>query len=98
MLTDIVSLVRYALEQEDELVPYPQLVSQRYNAWLLHQENAGRTFSAEELAWLERIRDHVAASLAIDAEDFEYTPFIEQGGLARPTRCSATSWRRCSLS
>ena len=27
------------------------------------QENAGRTFTAEQLAWLERIRDHIAASL-----------------------------------
>ena len=28
-------------------------------------------FTTEQLAWLERIRDHVAASLAITADDFE---------------------------
>jgi type I restriction enzyme R subunit len=83
VLTDMVSLVRFALEQEDELVPYPQLVDERFQAWLLAQENAGRTFTPAQLAWLERIRDHVAASLAISAEDFDYTPFVEHGGIGK---------------
>ncbi len=83
VLTDMVSLVRFALEQEDELVPYPELVDERFQAWLLTQENAGRTFTPAQLAWLERIRDHVAASLAISAEDFDYTPFVEHGGIGK---------------
>jgi len=83
VLTDLVSLVRFALEQEDELVPYPELVDERFHAWLLAQESAGRTFTAVQLAWLERIRDHVAASLAISAEDFDYTPFVEHGGIGK---------------
>jgi type I restriction enzyme R subunit len=83
VLTDMVSLVRFALAQEDELVPYPELVGERFQAWMLAQENAGRTFTAEQLVWLERIRDHVSASLAIGEEDFAYTPFVEQGGLGR---------------
>ena len=83
VLTDLVSLVRVALHQEDELVPYPELVRERYRAWLLQQENAGRVFTAEQLAWLERIRDHVSASLGISADDFAYTPFVESGGLGK---------------
>src|SRR5581483_10234170 len=83
VLTDLVSLVRFALEQEDELVPYPELVGERFRAWLLQQENAGRTFTPAQLAWLERIRDHVAASLAISPDDFDYTPFVEQGGIGK---------------
>jgi type I restriction enzyme R subunit len=83
VLTDLVSLVRVALHQEHELVPYPDLIRERYHAWLLQQENAGRTFSTEQLAWLERIREHVAAALAITADDFGYTPFIEAGGLGK---------------
>ncbi len=83
VLTDLVSLVRFALEQEDELVPYPDLVAERFRAWLLQQENAGRTFTPAQLAWLERIRDHVAASLAISPDDFDYTPFVEQGGIGK---------------
>ena len=29
------------------------------------------------------IRDHIATSLSIDPEDFEYTPFGERGGLGK---------------
>jgi type I restriction enzyme R subunit len=83
VLSDLVSLVRFALEQESELVPYPRLVDERFQAWLLQQENAGRTFTPEQFAWLERIRDHVAASLAIGPDDFEYAPFSQQGGLGK---------------
>jgi type I restriction enzyme R subunit len=83
VLTDLVSLVRFALHQDDELIPYPDLVRERFDAWLLQQENAGRTFTAEQRVWLERIRDHVAASLGITPEDFAYTPFVEHGGYGR---------------
>ncbi|MGH3109636.1 MAG: DEAD/DEAH box helicase family protein [Gaiellaceae bacterium] len=83
VLTDLVSLVRVALRQEDELVPYPELVAERYRAWLLAQENAGRVFTDEQLAWLVRIRDHVSTALGIDAEAFGYTPFVEAGGLGK---------------
>jgi len=83
ILTDLVSLVRVALHQEDELVPYTDQVRERYVAWLLQQENAGRVFTAEQLVWLERIRDHVAASLGIALADFGYTPFAEAGGLGK---------------
>jgi type I restriction enzyme, R subunit len=41
VLADVVSLVRFALRQDDELVPYPERVAARYEAWLLQQENAG---------------------------------------------------------
>lgn len=83
VLADMVSLVRFALHQEDELVPYPDRVRARYEAWLLQQENAGRTFTDEQRAWLDRIRDHVAASLVIAPDDFGYTPFMEHGGLGK---------------
>jgi len=83
VLTDLVSLVRVALHQSEELVAYPELVRERFQAWLLAQENAGRVFTQEQLLWLERIRNHVAASLGITADDFSYTPFVESGGLSR---------------
>jgi len=83
VLTDIVSLVGFALHQDGELVPYPERVGERYDAWLLQQENAGRTFTPEQLLWLDRIRDHVAGSLGISVDDFAYTPFVEAGGLGK---------------
>jgi type I restriction enzyme R subunit len=83
VLADLVSLVRVAIRREDELVPYPELVRERFRAWLLAQENAGRAFTEEQVVWLERIRDHLATSLGITRDDFGYTPFVEAGGLGR---------------
>jgi type I restriction enzyme R subunit len=93
VLADVVSLVRFALHQDDELVPYPERVRERYEAWLLQQENAGRTFNPEQRAWLDRIRDHVAASLAIAPDDFGYTPFVEHGGLGKAVQVFGPEFR-----
>jgi type I restriction enzyme R subunit len=83
VLTNIVSLVRYTLRQEDELVPFPEIARQRFEDWMRQQRAAGRTFTEEQRAWLEGIRDHIAASLTISAEDFEAVPFVQHGGLGR---------------
>ncbi len=74
--TDLVSLVRFALGEENELVPFPEKVNERFAAWLLQQENAGRDFTDEQRHWLEEIRDHIAASMDISTDDLDYTPFV----------------------
>ena len=33
--------------------------------------------------WLEMIRDHIAANLGIETDDFEYAPFSQEGGLGK---------------
>ena len=86
LLTDVVSLVRFALRQEDELVPHADRVQSRFQSWLAQQENAGREFSQEQRRWLEMMRDHVATSLEIDVDDFDLTPFAGEGGLAKATQ------------
>jgi len=83
VLTDLVTLVRFALHEDDELVPFPERVSERYRAWLLQQENAGRDFTLEQLAWLERIRDTIASSLSVTREDLMGPGFAERGGLGK---------------
>jgi len=83
LLTDVVSLVRYALHQDDELVPYAEVVKERFAAWMAQQEQRGRTFTGDQVQWLEMMRDHVATSLEIDLEDFDFDPFAQQGGLGR---------------
>ncbi|HUZ02440.1 MAG TPA: type I restriction-modification enzyme R subunit C-terminal domain-containing protein, partial [Thermomicrobiaceae bacterium] len=83
ILTDVVSLVRYATAQESELVPFPEQVAGKFAAWLGQQEAAGKRFTAEQREWLELIRDHIAASVQIEREDFALAPFTERGGLGR---------------
>ena len=99
ILTDLVQLVRFALEQEDELVPFPEVVRERYDAWLLQQENAGRTFTPEQLAWLERIRDTIAVVPRRHARRFRVRARSPSAAAsARRTSCSARSSIRSSMS
>lgn len=83
VLADIVQIVRFALDQDAELVPFPEHVNERFSGWLLQQKQAGRIFTLEQTQWLERIRDHIAASLTISTDDFQYTPFSQHGGLGK---------------
>ena len=83
VLTNIVSLVRFTLGDENELAPFPAHVEERFEAWLLQQANVGRTFTSEQLDWLHLIRDHLAASLSIEPRELLYPPFSQRGGLGR---------------
>ena len=79
-LTDLVSLIRFTLGDEDELVPYAERVKERYAGWLIQQEQAGVTFADRERWWLDRIVQVVAASAGISAADLDNPPFVENGG------------------
>ena len=83
VLTDIVSLVRYAVGADDELAPFVEQVEQRFHGWLSAQEISGRTFTDEQRQWLEAIKDHIAGSVSIDPGDLQLSPFAQQGGIGR---------------
>ncbi len=94
ILTDLVSLVRFAIHQDNELIPFPERVNANFKAWLASQQQlpspaSGRgaggegKFSPEQLKWLEMIRDHIAANLGIEPDDFNYAPFVQAGGLGK---------------
>ncbi|MEF8729034.1 MAG: type I restriction-modification enzyme R subunit C-terminal domain-containing protein [Accumulibacter sp.] len=86
ILTDLVSLVRYAMHQENELVPYPERVAANFKAWLAQQQAGGKAFTDEQRWWLEKMAEHIASNLGIEAEDFGYAPFDQRGGLGRVHR------------
>ena len=65
VITDLVSIIRYALGLTDELVPYAEVVEERYQAWLLQQEQAGRDFTDEQRRWLDMMKNHLITSLGI---------------------------------
>ena len=77
------SLVRYALHQDNELVPYPQKVEANFRAWVAQQEQRGRVFSEEQLAWLMEIKDAIAADMEVTRDTFEVSPFVQMGGLGK---------------
>ena len=79
---------------KDVTVPGPGQVQNNFNAWLAqanqahalrHSREGGNpsAFTAEQLHWLEMIRDHIAANLGIEPDDFEYAPFNSEGGLGK---------------
>jgi type I restriction enzyme R subunit len=83
ILTDLVSLVRFAIHQDNELVPFPERVNANFKSWLAQTESAGKKFTPEQRRWLEMIRDHIAANLGIDPSDFDLAPFAQEGGLGK---------------
>ena len=80
---DLVALVRFALEQQPVLAPFAESVAERFNEWLMDKAKAGVKFGAEQLAWLNLIRDHIATAISIEQEDFERAPFNQRGGLGK---------------
>jgi type I restriction enzyme, R subunit len=83
ILTDLVSLVRYAIHQDNELVPYPDRVRANFRAWLAQQQVGGKSFTDEQRWWLEKMAEHIASNLGLEAEDFELPPFTQRGGLGK---------------
>src|SRR5436190_21250498 len=63
--------------------PFAESATTRLNEWLMDKAKAGVKFSADQLAWLNLIRDHIATSLSIEPEDFDYAPFSQRGGLGK---------------
>ncbi len=80
---DLVALVRFALEQQPVLEPFAESVTTRFNEWLMDKAKAGVSFTPDQLAWLSLIRDHIATSLSIEPDDFDYAPFSQRGGLGK---------------
>jgi type I restriction enzyme, R subunit len=83
LLTDLISLVKYALREEKVLAPFPDSVQARFENWLARQETRGERFTPSQREWLELIRDHIATSLSIEPQDFSLSPFSQKGGLGK---------------
>jgi type I restriction enzyme R subunit len=82
VLTDIVALVRYALGQTQTLQPLSADMAGRFNLWIGREEKSGRHYSPEQRAWLEAIRDHLAANIDLSLADLQEQPaFASKGGV-----------------
>jgi type I restriction enzyme R subunit len=78
---DLVRLIRYTLEQDDELIPHEDIVRMRFDFWVSEQQASGREFSEPQMRWLTMVRDHIARSMNFDpTEDYDFPPFSDMGG------------------
>ena len=75
--------MRFAIEDEGELIPWSDTIDQRYQAWLTGQESQGIIFNSYQREWLKLIKDQIAGSLTVTFEDLLDAPFTQHGGLAR---------------
>lgn len=82
VLTDIISLVRFATGQADTLEPYAARVDQKFNLWIGRQKKAGRDYTEEQMNWLKAIKDYLAANVEIAPADLmRDQPFSAWGGV-----------------
>jgi type I restriction enzyme R subunit len=56
------------------------VVEERYAAWLARQQQAGVSFTSDQLWWLDRIKDIVITSASFTTNDLDGIPFTERGG------------------
>ena len=83
-LMDVVSLIRYELGQIDTLTPFSVSVKLKFKEWIFKRNSTqGFIFTDEQVSWLQLIRDHIITSLSIEAEDLDFAPFDNMGGLGK---------------
>jgi len=82
-LADIISLIRFQLNQDHELNNFSSTVGVRFRDWMLKKNAGYGQFTEEQTKWLRMIRDHIATSMYMESDDLELTPFVENGGLSR---------------
>lgn len=86
-LTDLVSLVRYALRLDGEgaeLRPFADEVDRRFADWVWrHNSRRATAFTPEQMEWLRLMKDHIASSCAIARADFDFAELADKGGLQK---------------
>lgn len=94
VLTDLVALVRHALEPDGQLTPYPAQVRARYEAWLAAGERAGKRFTPEQRWWLDKIAETIGLNLRVEPADFEIDgEFVNRGGRWGAMEALGPEWR-----
>uniref|UniRef100_A0A832DJ95 DEAD/DEAH box helicase n=1 Tax=Ignavibacterium album TaxID=591197 RepID=A0A832DJ95_9BACT len=83
MLTDIISLIRFELEIDNTLEPYSELVNRKFKEWVFKRNAGPKQFTDEQMNWLRMIKDHIISSVRIEKDDFELSPFVDEGGLGK---------------
>lgn len=82
-LTALVSLLRKVSGLDESLTVYDKTVDKNFQDWVFKKQAGTLKFSEEQMAWLRMMKDYVAASFKVEADDFELDPFNKQGGLGK---------------
>ena len=83
-LTDLISLVRFAIGLDSELRPFSDQVDKRFQDWIFrHNAQRATAFTSEQMTWLRMMKDHIASSCSVGRNDFDYAEFADSGGLQK---------------
>ncbi len=81
-IADLLALLRFELGLDQELKPFAEVIEWRWQQWLQEQDATAR-FTAEQMQWLELMKDVVTESLVVTAADFDLGELAARGGLGR---------------
>ncbi len=83
-LSDLVSLLRFALGLDGELRPFADEVDRRFQVWIFrHNAQRATAFTPEQTEWLRLMKEHIASSCSISRDDFDYAELADKGGLQK---------------
>ena len=82
-LADLVSMIRFEMDQADSLQPFADKVNYNFQQWTFRRNAGAVHFTPEQMEWLQLVKDHIATSLSIQTEDLDLSPFDRKGGLGR---------------
>jgi type I restriction enzyme, R subunit len=82
-LVALVSLIRRVVGTDATLTNYEATVNRNFQDWVFRkQAGAVPKFSEEQVEWLRMMKDYIATSFHLEADNLEYEPF-GMGGTIR---------------
>ena len=79
----LVSLLRRVAGIDAALTPYDKTVDRNFQKWLFKKQAGPLKFTKDQMEWLYMLKDQIAASVHVDMDDLDYTPFDAKGGRGR---------------
>jgi type I restriction enzyme R subunit len=79
-LVALVSLIRKVAGIDATLTSYDKTVDRNFQNWVFKKQAGTLKFTEEQMHWLRMLKEHIAASISVAADDLAYTPFNDHGG------------------
>ena len=79
-LVALVSLIRKVAGIDTTLTSYDKTVDKNFQNWVFKKQAGTLKFTEEQMHWLRMLKEHIAASISVAADDLDYTPFDARGG------------------
>ena len=87
-LIDIIQIIKYEWKMIPEIYPFAEHVRKNYKDWIFQRNQnkqgargaGSEPFTAEQLQWLELIRDYISVNASFPMSALQYGEFNNMGG------------------